>query len=66
MKSGSLNLLEPSRSHRACYGTTCPSVAHNKQLFSIHEFRENPLTVSDISVSQIRLMRSPRIVVQNL
>ena len=25
MKSGSLNLLEPSRPHRACYGTPLPS-----------------------------------------
>ena len=28
MKSGGLNLLEPSGPHRACYGTALPSFLH--------------------------------------
>ena len=32
MKSGSLNLLEPSRPHQACYGTALPGMSIAKSL----------------------------------
>jgi len=47
MKSGNLNLLEPSGPHRACYGTALP--LHNEELNDLY-----------LSSNIVRVIRSKR------
>jgi len=49
MKSGSLNLLEPSGPHRACYGTPLPPLPYCSVYLAIHDVR---LVQADTNIFQ--------------
>jgi hypothetical protein len=49
MKSGSLNLLEPSGPHRACYGIPRPSRVCSSEMLSSLDW----LLITDVSVQPI-------------